>query len=316
MKNPIISVIIPTLNRADVLAEMLESLLAQTAVPDEVIIVDQSQTDESKKMSENLLNNYNLNQQNTIKLTYIHNPTITGAAQARNIGIKKCFGDIVFFFDDDVVLNKDYIEETLKIYEQYPETAGVGGIILGCDSLKNIKNRLFNKLFYLGKFRDERNEIYSNFINYTGPVPISRLSGGCSSYKRCIIEKELFDEKFDRILNGYSFGEDVDLSLRIIKSHTLLISPFARLVHKSQSYGTERKTKSVSLYLEMTSLTYTFLKNSKSDILSYLQYSWLLVGWFMKCLLSLVFKRDKKTISAFLKGLNTGSRLYAECSRN
>jgi glycosyltransferase involved in cell wall biosynthesis len=66
---PRVSVIVPTKNRREALEETIRTLLMQTFMTDELIIVDQSQTK-------------SLLQTSSLSLKYIHNPEITGASQA------------------------------------------------------------------------------------------------------------------------------------------------------------------------------------------------------------------------------------------
>src|SRR5487761_832182 len=86
---PNISVIIPTKNRRAVLEETIRTLLVQTRMADELIIIDQSGTASFLKPSH-------------LPLKYIHNSKITGLTQARNEGVKQATGDIWLFLDDDV----------------------------------------------------------------------------------------------------------------------------------------------------------------------------------------------------------------------
>jgi len=303
-----ISVIIPTLHRLNSLREMLHSLLNQTVLPDEVIIVDQSKNDESKFMVEELFNDYKKVGVNNVVLKYIHNPNLTGAAQARNKGIEEAIGDIVFFFDDDVILEKDYTYETMMVYRDYPNVAGIGGVIINYNFLNNFFIKLFNNVFRQGVFKDCRGELFANYKSYSTPIAIDRLSGGCASYKKSVIEFERFDESFDNILNGYSFGEDIELSLRISRNYQLLITPKAMLVHNSVCIKDRRRSKEDYIFLEVSSWTYIFLKNFKFNFKNWLTYLWLCLGWAL-IVISNVIKGNFRAYQSFLRGLRKGVKI-------
>ncbi|MEK6715274.1 MAG: glycosyltransferase [Candidatus Omnitrophota bacterium] len=306
-----ISIILPTLNRPKDLTEMLKSLLLQSQIPDEVIIVDQSRNDESKLIAENLISNYNNNAENKISLKYILDTKITGAAQARNRAIELATGDIIFFFDDDVVLDKDFIKESLNTYKEYPDLAGVGGVITNKKSLNNFNIKIFNEIFCLGIFRDNRKKIFADFNKYHNPIYTNKLSGGCSSYKREVITLEKFDDTFDKIMDGYSFGEDIDLSLRIAKKHPLAITTRARLIHNPEGNERNPHTRQRCIFLEASSWTYIFLKNFSHSITAWLSFIWLSCGWLMRCI-SALLKGDTQTFIYFIKGVKYGVNLHKQ----
>lgn len=283
------SVIIPTVNRPKPLEDMLKSLLEQSVLPDEFIIVDQSISNESKQTVHALFSKLNGLSRRNIILKYIHDPTITGASQARNRGIGATENDIIFFFDDDVILEKDYIEEALRVYKQYPEVVGVGGVITNYSFLNKPRIRLFNNIFFKGLFNDERKEIFSNFIKYTKPVIASKLSGGCSSYKKSILLKEDFDEIFDKMFDRYSFGEDIDLSMRISKNHKLMITPYAKMKHIINESAEKRKHNNLVIYFEVASWTYIFNAHMDRKIFNFICYLWAYLGLFFRTLKGLLF---------------------------
>jgi glycosyltransferase involved in cell wall biosynthesis len=111
------SVIICTRNRQGDLEHCLESISRQTLRPDEVIIVDGSDTDRLLTI---------LNDQRFNKLALIYKHTDPGLTRQRNVGIKMTSGDILFFFDDDVELRNDYIEKIVEVYKK-DRLGNVGG---------------------------------------------------------------------------------------------------------------------------------------------------------------------------------------------
>ena len=85
-----ISVIIPTYNRILFLKRSIDSVLAQTLQPYEIIIVDDGSTDGTSAM---IKKNYP-----NLKLIFQENK---GVSAARNIGVKASSGDWVCFLDSD-----------------------------------------------------------------------------------------------------------------------------------------------------------------------------------------------------------------------
>lgn len=90
-ENKLISVIIPTYNRANFLPEAIESVNNQNYQNLEIIIVDDGSTDNTKDVISTL---------NEPRIKYIYQEN-KGPAAARNTGIKKAKGEIIGFLDSD-----------------------------------------------------------------------------------------------------------------------------------------------------------------------------------------------------------------------
>lgn len=114
-KPVIISIIIPTYNRSRLIRRTINSLLAQTVLPDEVIIVDDGSTDDTKSVAEEYI------RENPF-ITYIYAGKNAGAQHARNIGIKKAKGNYILLFDSDNELYQDYCKIVKEFLNQKPET--------------------------------------------------------------------------------------------------------------------------------------------------------------------------------------------------
>jgi len=114
-----ISVVICTKNRVQELMRRLKSLIAQSFPPDEVIIVDASDTEDAYlKIKEEFPKDS--------RFKYLHTkPALT---YQRNVGVGNSSGDIIFFFDDDTVLDKDFIKEITKVFESDPAEK-IGGVM-------------------------------------------------------------------------------------------------------------------------------------------------------------------------------------------
>lgn len=90
---PPISVVIPTFNRGPLLKRALDSIVAQTARPFEVIVSDDGSTDDTREVVSQF--------ESMVDLTYVYNPNSGLPARARNVGLAKARGEFVAFLDSD-----------------------------------------------------------------------------------------------------------------------------------------------------------------------------------------------------------------------
>ena len=111
-----ISVIIPVYNGARYLAEAIESVLAQTRPPDEIVVVDDGSTDESPRVA-----------QRFAKPVFYHHQTHSGAGAARNLGIVQAKGDWLAFLDADDLWLPDKLARQIALLKSEPDLAMVFG---------------------------------------------------------------------------------------------------------------------------------------------------------------------------------------------
>lgn len=103
---PRISVIITTFNRATFLKKAVESVLSQTYPDFELLILDNSSTDNTEEVVKSFNDN---------KIRYIkHNPL--NISQARNLGVKESRGEYIAFLDDDDEWLPDKTEKELEVF--------------------------------------------------------------------------------------------------------------------------------------------------------------------------------------------------------
>ena len=110
-----LTLIIPTKNRPNDLRKAIESVLFQTQLPDELIIIDQSKDNLSKLTLNEITFNYP-----KIKLIYIHDTSIKGLVDAKRIGVENSSGNIICFIEDDVYLEPSYLREIKAGFKKYP----------------------------------------------------------------------------------------------------------------------------------------------------------------------------------------------------
>lgn len=115
MSTKVVSVIIPCYNGAQFLAEAIESTLAQTCLPLEVIVVDDGSTDNTREVAARYPNVRYLRQENQ------------GASIARNAGLSKSQGDYLIFLDHDDRLLPKAIEVGVNNLKAHPDCGFVFG---------------------------------------------------------------------------------------------------------------------------------------------------------------------------------------------
>ncbi|CAG0941402.1 partial heptose III glucuronosyltransferase, partial [Anaerolineae bacterium] len=104
-----LSVVIPVYNGEKFIGRALESVFSQTVPPDEIIVVnDGSRDGTAQKLAEF---------GDRIQVISIPNG---GVANARNVGLKACTGDLIALLDADDIWYPDKLEKQLAVMQRYP----------------------------------------------------------------------------------------------------------------------------------------------------------------------------------------------------
>ncbi|MBI4721860.1 MAG: glycosyltransferase family 2 protein [Candidatus Stahlbacteria bacterium] len=302
-----LSVIIPTCNRAEDLSKTIDSLLNQTILPKEVIIVDNGDSDKTRLLVQNREKEFRAK---SIDLKYVYQKE-KSAGISRNVGIENSTGDIVLFFDDDVLLDINYIAEILRVYREKSDAVGVQGYITNRRKfwLKN----MVNKFFFLVHSETNINSFLSSVQNvYADPldkiINCEWMVSNNFSFKREILKKFRFDEN---MLRG-SPGEDADLSYRIYKSYPsgLYQTPYAKLTHK----GSEKikNLDTLSILLWQVYQVYLFYKHFNPTLKNKLIFLWSRIGLLKIALATTILRLPES------KALRPISLIYSYtfCLRN
>lgn len=96
------SVIIPLYNVKEYLDDCLKSILEQTYINYEIILVDDGSTDGSAAICDNYSKNYK-------NIRVIHENNF-GVSHARNVGLVNSFGKYILFVDPDDIVKRDFID--------------------------------------------------------------------------------------------------------------------------------------------------------------------------------------------------------------
>ncbi len=113
---PLISVIIPTFNRASYIVEAVESVLTQSYAPVELIVVDDGSTDDTRQILMGL----------SEKFHYLRREN-SGVAAARNAGIAIATGSFLAFLDSDDLWLNDKLQQQVALFLRTPATDLVYG---------------------------------------------------------------------------------------------------------------------------------------------------------------------------------------------
>lgn len=115
---PLVSVIVPAYNAASFIEETLESVLASTYRPLEVIVVDDGSTDNSREIITDFAKEHT-------EVRVVHQAN-AGPGAARNRAIRESKGIYILPVDADDKIHPKYIEEAVQVLETQPEVRVVG----------------------------------------------------------------------------------------------------------------------------------------------------------------------------------------------
>lgn len=121
--SPLVSVVIPTYNRASMVCDCVTSVLA-TDYPDlEVIVVDDCSPDDTGPRIKERFGA-------DARVRYVRNETNLLAAGSRNRGGDAANGDYLFFLDDDNLVDANAIVELLASFDRHPDAGLVAPLIV------------------------------------------------------------------------------------------------------------------------------------------------------------------------------------------
>jgi GT2 family glycosyltransferase len=203
----LVSVLILNWNRKDETCLCINSILNQTYKNVEIVIIDNGSTDGSQKHIKNIY-------QNSIK--YVELEKNYGCTGGRNIGLKYCGGDYIFFCDNDGLLHNKAIENSLNIILSSDNIAIVSGIVVEYNSLSEIDiniNVTENKI--------------TNVFNFQGGVCLLKINSF------------IINNNYKIYPDNYIYGGEeeylsyrlIDNGFKIIKAHNVI------LFHKSSVFA-------------------------------------------------------------------------------
>ena len=205
------SVIIPVYNRPDEVDELLQSLTAQYFKDFEVVVVEDGSSIPCKEVTDRYIDRLNIK--------YFSKPN-SGPGQTRNYGAERSEGEYLIILDSDVILPERYFDAIEAELLASPADA-FGGPDRAHDSFTDIQKAInYSMTSFIGTGGTRGNKkhvgrFYPRSFNMGFSQEVLKATGGFS---------------------GLRFGEDIDMSIRIMAAgfKTCLL-PEAYVFHKRRT---------------------------------------------------------------------------------
>jgi GT2 family glycosyltransferase len=195
----LVSVVIPTFGKADLLSGTLAALGGQTYPADlmEVVVVDDRSPDGTAELLSRITPRFALKR--------FRHETNRGRAAARNTGIRGASGDLVVFLDDDMRAEPRLVEEHVRFHDSHPGAAVIGNALTAPELGRS---NVFAYMDTRGvhKLRPGSRSPARYFLTNNSSVP-----------REALLAAGLFDESF----LSYGF-EDMDVAYRLEREAGLL----------------------------------------------------------------------------------------------
>ncbi|MCK4792141.1 MAG: glycosyltransferase family 2 protein [Desulfobacteraceae bacterium] len=189
----LVSVIIPTYNRAHLIRRAIESVLNQTCQDFEIIVIDDGSIDDTKEVIESF---------NDERILYIRHNRNKGGAAARNTGIQAAKGEYIAFQDSDDEWLPEKLEKQIEHFTKCSDSVGV--VYCSHHTQDDLSGRIWK-----APLSDLRRGNVYNFL----------LNGWCpASTSFFLLARRIFEKSgiFDETLPSF---QDYDLWIRVAKHY-------------------------------------------------------------------------------------------------
>ena len=221
MKDMFFSIIIPLYNKEDSILDTVNSVLQQTYMNFELLIVNDGSTDNSVDILEDNISD---------KRMHIINQLNFGVSAARNLGVKKATYDYILFLDADDILLKNALNLFLNLINKYPQA------------------QIFTSNMYINQKNSNQNQVYckckvqrlikDNYKEYWLKQYCIR-TGNSVFRKEVLINGGLFDVKI-------SYFEDLSLNMRLLENSLIAYTPSFTFVYNNEYSTLSKGSKSIT----------------------------------------------------------------------
>lgn len=240
---PLISIIIPTYNRASIIGETLDSIIEQSYTNWECIVVDDGSSDNTDKVLANYC-------KKDARFQYYHRPQNKkkGPCSCRNYGFKKSKGTLINFFDSDDLYKHDTFQIVINNLKVNNDVIIVRTELVNMNTqeiinINNTKSSLLVQDFFT-----------ENIMFY--------VCGPFWKKEFLINQSKLFDENIRN-------GDDWDFNLRMLYKHpkiTFISSPLIKYRAHTNSLAKEKiklNIEEIKPYFNLIDEHLKILKNKK-----------------------------------------------------
>ncbi len=238
---PLVSVIIPTMNRKDEVIECLDFVAKSNYPSFEVIVVDDASSDNTPDEIRRIFDWVHL----------IVSPQNNGAAISRNLGANYATGKYLFFLDSDAVINESTIENLINGFDTFPNAGMVSPIIYYYDDKDKIwyAGATINLLTSKAKYR----EIGKTDVGQFNQMEIIPSGHAPTAF---MVKAQAFQDTGGFDINFYMGFEESDLAKRIeTLGYAIVFNPGAKAWHRIPTLHFNNPLSEF--------LTYTSYRNSK-----------------------------------------------------
>ncbi len=203
MKGGMVSAIVLNWNGKEVISDCIESLLAQTWEPREIIVVDNGSTDSSLEM---------IRKKYAHSIVLIENGENLGFAGGCNVGIRAARGEFIALLNSDATIEPDWMHEMVRgireggIHEGEKIGMAAGKIYFAHDR-RRIENT--GHIIYRDGLGRGRGRMEVDHGQYDHENRVFCPNGCAALFRRSMMDDiGLFDEKF------FAYADDIDVGFR------------------------------------------------------------------------------------------------------
>ena len=282
-----VSVIIVNYKVKYYLAQCLHSVFrALEGIDGEVIVVDNDSQDDSISYARELYP----------QVTFIENKENVGFARANNMAIRQSKGEYVVLLNPDTVVNEHLLVDCISLLDARPDIGATGVRMLNENGTFAPESRrgvptpftAFCKMVGLTKlFPKSRlfGRYYMKYLDEYAATPIEIISGACMFIRKSVLDEcGLLDEDF------FMYGEDIDLSYRMLKTGKLNYYVPTRIMHYKGESTHKNTFRYVYVFYEAM---YIFFRKH------YASYNWALSSPIRS---AIYFKGATEFVSRKLRG--------------
>lgn len=257
---PLVSVIIPTYNRADRLLASVQSVLDQDFNDFELFIIDDASTDETQDVVQQIQDE---------RVTYIRLEQNSGAGLARNRGIELARGELIAFNDSDDHWLPGKLKKQVEILKNHVELGGVFANYLNINEQDHSEEIGFEQT-RRGLRLLQTVALENGFQKITGGFPESLLKANYIALPTMILRRECF-QKVGLFINLWN-AQDFELWWRLGAMGISLAFTKDVLLRRIKPSGSlsSGNIKGLLCFIDSLDANYqTSLKLKRNDLLPY-----------------------------------------------